>query len=372
LGANGAPDTLLATKTQNIDIPWRPAGDPSCPDTGYGAGFAWKAANGICYNGLAFNAVFDLSSLNVFLPDDIIVGVAYNTQSYGAAPIGVNGPYNSLNVLVPPSQPVAVGSDDSVDRVFWNTATAGYYADSGASGVGIFRQDWNWTPYGTVAFGVSVSAPASYSGSVACSQGKEPNLVATYPVNGNDVDGVSFSVTSGTEYLFKASNTFTASSDTAYQADAGYTTHDGWTSLLSQYGIHGTGQDVGAHALLADLGSGVGILDWGSYNASHEYSVAYTPTSSAVQFVIGDRWGWWFNTPYQNQAGMTDNQGALSLAVYECKAPTPPAPTSPTDKNQCKNGGWKSLVDDLGHSFKNQGDCVSYVATRGKNKGAGN
>jgi hypothetical protein len=34
----------------------------------------------------------------------------------------------------------------------------------------------------------------------------------------------------------------------------------------------------------------------------------------------------------------------------------------PTSLDQCKNGGWKN------HGvFKNQGDCVSYVATGGKN-----
>jgi hypothetical protein len=38
------------------------------------------------------------------------------------------------------------------------------------------------------------------------------------------------------------------------------------------------------------------------------------------------------------------------------------------------NGGWKTLKDAEmgGKSFKNQGDCVSFVATKGKNKGAGN
>ncbi len=40
---------------------------------------------------------------------------------------------------------------------------------------------------------------------------------------------------------------------------------------------------------------------------------------------------------------------------------TPPVVTAPTNKNQCKKGGWK-LFTDLG--FKNQGKCVSYVNTR--------
>jgi hypothetical protein len=41
-----------------------------------------------------------------------------------------------------------------------------------------------------------------------------------------------------------------------------------------------------------------------------------------------------------------------------------PAPTTPTSKDQCKNGGWKTFTNP---AFKNQGDCVSFVATGGKN-----
>ena len=38
----------------------------------------------------------------------------------------------------------------------------------------------------------------------------------------------------------------------------------------------------------------------------------------------------------------------------------------PASKGDCTNGRWTSLVDGQGRSFKNQGDCVSYVATGGK------
>jgi hypothetical protein len=34
----------------------------------------------------------------------------------------------------------------------------------------------------------------------------------------------------------------------------------------------------------------------------------------------------------------------------------------PTSRDQCKNGGWRSYG-----VFRNQGDCVSFVATKGKN-----
>jgi hypothetical protein len=43
---------------------------------------------------------------------------------------------------------------------------------------------------------------------------------------------------------------------------------------------------------------------------------------------------------------------------------------SPT-KDSCKNGGYQSMTNANGKSFKNQGDCVSYVATHGKNQASG-
>ncbi len=43
--------------------------------------------------------------------------------------------------------------------------------------------------------------------------------------------------------------------------------------------------------------------------------------------------------------------------------------TVPT-KDDCKNGGWRTMIDGAGNHFKNQGDCVSYFATKGRNPGA--
>jgi hypothetical protein len=36
----------------------------------------------------------------------------------------------------------------------------------------------------------------------------------------------------------------------------------------------------------------------------------------------------------------------------------------PTNKADCKNGGWRNLANDQGHPFRNQGQCVSYVVSR--------
>jgi len=51
----------------------------------------------------------------------------------------------------------------------------------------------------------------------------------------------------------------------------------------------------------------------------------------------------------------THNPSAAQTEVI-VKAPLP------TSKDQCKNGGWRSFG-----VFKNQGDCVSFVASHGKN-----
>jgi choice-of-anchor C domain-containing protein len=39
-------------------------------------------------------------------------------------------------------------------------------------------------------------------------------------------------------------------------------------------------------------------------------------------------------------------------------------------KDDCKQGGWQTMIDTAGNGFKNQGDCVSFFATKGKNLGA--
>jgi N-acetylneuraminic acid mutarotase len=50
------------------------------------------------------------------------------------------------------------------------------------------------------------------------------------------------------------------------------------------------------------------------------------------------------------------------LTTNEAFTSSAPTPTLPTTTDQCRNGGWQSYG-----VFKNQGDCVSFVATKGKN-----
>ena len=58
--------------------------------------------------------------------------------------------------------------------------------------------------------------------------------------------------------------------------------------------------------------------------------------------------------------------GAATLTESFTSSLAEPVLIVPTTKAQCKKGGWKTFG-----VFKNQGDCVSFVATGGKNPPSG-
>ena len=96
---------------------------------------------------------------------------------------------------------------------------------------------------------------------------------------------------------------------------------------------------------------GNGYETWAAFQAQHS-----TDTVTGIQLVVDG-----FTTP--NITAQFDNT-MINDVTYTYEAP------QPQTKDDCKNGGWQSMQDANGNSFKNQGDCVSYVATGGKNPGA--
>jgi uncharacterized repeat protein (TIGR01451 family) len=136
------PGAPIATKTQTFSIPYRPSSDTAhCGD-----GRWYDGTN--CFNGLAHNITFDLSSMGITLPNSVVYGLTYNTTNYGPNPIGTSAacfsssagcPYDSLNVALSPV--VTVGSKPFADTLYWNNAFASNYCDSGAAGINLFRLD---------------------------------------------------------------------------------------------------------------------------------------------------------------------------------------------------------------------------------------
>lgn len=118
------PGTVLARITEPVLIPWR-------PDSGPGSLLPARA----------FNASFDVVSLGIALPDEVIFGISFNTRFHGPAPLGQPGPYDVLGVAVN-HRPVSAGSDIDANAVFWHTTHA-----EATPGRVEFRQDTGWLPY---------------------------------------------------------------------------------------------------------------------------------------------------------------------------------------------------------------------------------
>lgn len=87
--------------------------------------------------------------------------------------------------------------------------------------------------------------------------------------------------------------------------------------------------------------SGSGEVDLGpAPKAPGTYNVV---AQFEEQFECGPTWNASESTGYQVIARVT-----VALPV-------------PTNKDQCKKGGWRELTDSNGTPFKNQGQCVSFV-----------
>jgi uncharacterized repeat protein (TIGR01451 family)/LPXTG-motif cell wall-anchored protein len=202
-----------------------------------------------------------------------------------------------------------------------------------------------------------------YDGLSSCPADKSvKTLRGTHLISSRDVDGEVLSeVVGGNGYLFEVSGTFLPTSAQGYLSDAAHTLVNGTLSGL--YGINGTPPDFGAHALLADLGGGIGIVNWGSYNPLHTYSIYYTPPNSSPQFVIGDRWDSWYSTSFNNQSGMNDNSGDLTLDVYECQSTG--SITITKDVVPDDSSVWDFIISGFGgtYTFNNLGDGQSHTFT---------
>jgi choice-of-anchor C domain-containing protein len=99
--------------------------------------------------------------------------------------------------------------------------------------------------------------------------------------------------------------------------------------------------DVGASPILF-------TFDTSSYNVNNmgwvPNSFNFTANNSTTTLTFTSRDNSWYGPALDN------------VIVEEI------LPTLPTNKDQCKKDGWKTFG-----VFKNQGDCVSFVATGGKN-----
>jgi hypothetical protein len=164
-------------------------------------------------------------------------------------------------------------------------------------------------------------------------------------------------VTSSTSVLLNGKNYLLISSGTWQNrdmnvADTEYTSINAWSTIMDGYNISPWFLGEGEFDLQVDSA----FINWGAYDSTHTYSHLYTGTGSLVNFLIFDGN---FNTGVLESGWYSDNTGSLTVNIYSCD---PERINLPTNKDQCKKDGWKTFG-----VFKNQGDCVSFVTTGGKN-----
>ena len=125
----------------------------------------------------------------------------------------------------------------------------------------------------------------------------------------------------------------------------------------------------GAGGLLNFSGAETFIVTSGSTVISGTKDIAGTGQCIGTEFTM--TMSGTYTASIATTAGTYNDQGTwtgsaqtpLGLQETFVSTLTQPVPTAPTDKDQCKKDGWKSFG-----LFKNQGDCVSYVATHGRNQ----
>jgi len=136
-GSDPALGASFATKTVTASVPFRPSHDSAiCTAVGSGSndgetpatnipfGGKWfDPVLGFCVNGFNFVVSFDFSGMGITLPEELIYGVAFDTNVSGNPPVGAPGDSDSLNFAVIFGAP-SIGTDVEVGAHFWDTSAA--------------------------------------------------------------------------------------------------------------------------------------------------------------------------------------------------------------------------------------------------------
>jgi hypothetical protein len=143
---------------------------------------------------------------------------------------------------------------------------------------------------------------------------------------------------SGPRFVVTASNN--AGRDSAFPKNPGrdpFTiTNDGWYTF--QHTFRNNGGVLAVDLAIKDA-AGVVLHSW-----------TLSDATDTVNGTVGsNRYGYFFVQEFSPLA--IDNTSRFDVM------------STPADKEQCKNDGWKLVVNGAGAPFKNQGQCVKYVTT---------
>lgn len=147
-------------------------------------------------------------------------------------------------------------------------------------------------------------------------------------------------------------------------------------------------RDHGTYVVSEEIGLGDGAKRLAQTNPGHVHR-GHDLWNISLKFLCetsgrkpGDRNTTGDVTDWSTTSSLATGAGTLVLAVATFPRPSNISATLdesaklaaltslsplPTSKSQCKHGGWRSF----GGRFRNQGDCVSFVATGGRNQPSG-
>lgn len=155
------PGTLIGTRTQTVTVPFRPSSDATNCSGSNPSQQWWDGTK--CNYGLAFTTTWDFSSLNLVLPDSVIVTITYNTTTYGPSPIGgTDSPYDSLNIGVT-NVPPTVGTEDP-HSIFWNTLNTSYGGDGTLKEIIDSPELASQPPYGSMLMRINAKSALASTG----------------------------------------------------------------------------------------------------------------------------------------------------------------------------------------------------------------
>ncbi len=138
VGPENSVGALIVSKTQNVNVPFRPSASKHCTANSEGAVGYGKE----CFHGLAFKVPFSLEGTT--LPAKAIISVAYNTTDYGYAPThSADVGEDSLNVGLAGTP--SVGSDPLPEDAYVNSSWSEMYGGMGT--VGTFSIAGEWAEY---------------------------------------------------------------------------------------------------------------------------------------------------------------------------------------------------------------------------------
>lgn len=181
-------------------------------------------------------------------------------------------------------------------------------------------------------------------------------------INFDIPSGMTFSQVSNLATSYKFTNASCGGGAPRFVVSVTNGTHSGeiWFYFASAPGVY-TGCPTNVWTDTGNLATPTSFVDSSQLNAegghyNQLFSDAQTAfgsyTVTGIQLQVDA--DWFFSGP---QTVLIDNtQVNSNMYTYE-----------PLTKDSCKNGGWQQITSSPG-PFKNQGDCVSYFATGGKNQ----